>query len=634
MGIEAELRGAANVKDGLAYVILYNGETPLRVFVLTRPTSVIGRLDESEIKVDDVSVSGRHAQIVSRNNGFEIEDLGSTNGTFVEGRQVERATLRNGDHVTVGSAEFMFLLERPVNATIRLKDFGQFQRPNQPTALTLPRVNNNAAWLPPAPGAAPGPAPVTARRADDEEEGPSLTEIIRRAITAYQFVRQRAALILILAAAGFALGAFSPALAPPKATAFVEVKLLPRMTATAEADHWRNNVEEDSSQSFGSAIRSLLDPDMIRATLQTLDGQEPNYKRIMTTVGKMKVEDLGGHVVEIKYSDSPIAHPTPQDFLSLHVQNYVQADIAKSLRESSAKVDFLKGQLSAVEQELDKVGAEKAGFRQANADRLPEDEDATHTSRFALESRQTELAAQVRQLEEELAAEQRQLADDLPTVSAKSHAAEGYRQSLTEVNRKLSEAYARGLKDGHPDVQALKDEKQRIEGLMKEELQSATSPLLRETDPNYQEARRRIETLQAQLAAARGNLGDVEKNLGRVLNVVEDLPRVERRLDELNSTQESNKSLRAQLFDKLKQAEIQLNLERVSAESRYDVSPVRVDKVGRFKTLATRGGLGLFLGLVAAALAIAIGEARRLVLQVTKPQVLRSRDGSRKTRTR
>jgi hypothetical protein len=634
VGIEAELRGTANVKDGLAYVILYNGEKPLKVFVLTRPTSVIGRLDESEIKVDDVSVSGRHAQIVSRNNAFEIEDLGSTNGTFVEGRQVERATLRNGDHVTVGSAEFMFLLERPVNATIRLKDFGQFQRAaHPPTALTLQRAS--AAWLPPAPGMAPGggPTPVDSRRNDDEEQGPSLTEIVHKTIAAYHYIRERAALILILAATGFAVGAFSPALFPPKATAVVEIKLLPRMTATAEADHW-HNVEEDPGQGLGTSFRPLTDPDMIRATLLTLDGQEPTYKRILTTMGKLKVEDLGGHTVEIRYADSPVAHPTPQDFLSLHVQNYVQSDIARALREYSAKVDFLKGQLSSVDQELDKVGAEKAGFRQANADRLPEDEDATHTSRFALESRRTELAAQVRQLEEELAAEQRQLASDRPTAQARSHGAEGYRTSLTEVNRKLSEAYARGLKDGHPEVQALKDEKQRIEGLMKDELQTAPSALLRDTDPNYQEARRRVETLQAQLAAARGNLGDIERSLGRVLNVVEDLPRVERRLDELNSKQESNKTLRSQLFDKLKQAEIQLNLERVSAESRYDVSPVRVDKMGRIKTLATRGGLGLFLGLLMAAFAIAIMEARRVVQQVTKPQVLRSRDGSGKSRAR
>jgi two-component system cell cycle response regulator len=64
---------------------------------------VIGRGGDIAIEVDDVSVSRRHARIVRAPDGSHwIEDLGSTNGTFVSGRRVERALLASGDRVQLG----------------------------------------------------------------------------------------------------------------------------------------------------------------------------------------------------------------------------------------------------------------------------------------------------------------------------------------------------------------------------------------------------------------------------------------------------------------------------------------------------------------------------------------------------
>ncbi|MBC8132038.1 MAG: hypothetical protein H7X95_03580 [Deltaproteobacteria bacterium] len=102
--------------------------------------------------------------------------------------------------------------------------------------------------------------------------------------------------------------------------------------------------------------------------------------------------------------------------------------------------------------------------------------------------------------------------------------------------------------------------------------------------------------------------------MGQVRKVVGDLPRVEERVQELNHTQEATNRLHSQLFEKLKKAELQLSIERVSAESRYDIitSP-RLEKPKTMKTLALRSAIGLFLGLALAALVIAFIEARRVV---------------------
>jgi uncharacterized protein involved in exopolysaccharide biosynthesis len=303
----------------------------------------------------------------------------------------------------------------------------------------------------------------------------------------------------------------------------------------------------------------------------------------------------------------------------LQLRAFVQEEITKSVRELKAKVDFLGDQLNAVEADLTRAGAQRAHFRELNADRLPEDASLTQSSRHTLEARRADLLTTINQLQGELHTEQSQLQADTPIARTKFQSSESYRQSFAEVNRKLSEAYARGYNDGHPEIIRLKDEQQRLQALAKEELQSDTSALMRASDPNYQVSRRQIEKLQTELSAARTNLTETERSLGRVRDVEHDLPRIEEQLSELDHRQTATKQLHGELFSKLKQAEIQLNLEKVSAESRYDVTPPTLERPKRSTTLATRGAIGLFAGLLAAALFILLREGQRLVAQTLAP---------------
>ena len=121
-GLAAELERAIASHDALAYIIVFESGTPRRVFVMTRDIVVVGRDEGVELKVGDESVSAQHARITSRGQAFEIEDLGSTNGTTIAGNRVERANLRNGDRVILGTTELLFLLDRPSPATVRLPD--------------------------------------------------------------------------------------------------------------------------------------------------------------------------------------------------------------------------------------------------------------------------------------------------------------------------------------------------------------------------------------------------------------------------------------------------------------------------------------------------------------------------------
>ena len=77
-------------------------------YLLTGPVTVIGRGSEADIVVDDPGVSRRHLEIRVSSTGVIATDLGSTNGTLVEGHKVPAATLVDGNVLTVGRTEIMF----------------------------------------------------------------------------------------------------------------------------------------------------------------------------------------------------------------------------------------------------------------------------------------------------------------------------------------------------------------------------------------------------------------------------------------------------------------------------------------------------------------------------------------------
>jgi len=67
-----------------------------------------GRHPDSDLFLDDVTVSRRHAEIVHTAEGYEIVDVGSLNGTYVNRRRVERAVLQAGDEVQIGKFKLVF----------------------------------------------------------------------------------------------------------------------------------------------------------------------------------------------------------------------------------------------------------------------------------------------------------------------------------------------------------------------------------------------------------------------------------------------------------------------------------------------------------------------------------------------
>lgn len=77
-------------------------------YLLTGPITIIGRGSESDIIVEDTGVSRKHLEIRVTSQGTVATDLGSTNGTFVEGHQTPAATLVNGNTLNIGRTTIIY----------------------------------------------------------------------------------------------------------------------------------------------------------------------------------------------------------------------------------------------------------------------------------------------------------------------------------------------------------------------------------------------------------------------------------------------------------------------------------------------------------------------------------------------
>lgn len=94
-----------------AKLILSLNQSVLGEYSLDRERLTVGRKPDNDIQVDNLAVSGKHAAIITILNDSFLEDLDSTNGTFVNGKLVKKHALRNGDVITIGKHELRYVNE-------------------------------------------------------------------------------------------------------------------------------------------------------------------------------------------------------------------------------------------------------------------------------------------------------------------------------------------------------------------------------------------------------------------------------------------------------------------------------------------------------------------------------------------
>ena len=104
-----EVLGVDGLSSGSALLVVKRGPNAGSRFQLDRDKVTAGRHPESDIFLDDVTVSRRHAEFRRTPEGFEVADIGSLNGTYVNREPIEVSPLTNGDEVQIGKFRLVFL---------------------------------------------------------------------------------------------------------------------------------------------------------------------------------------------------------------------------------------------------------------------------------------------------------------------------------------------------------------------------------------------------------------------------------------------------------------------------------------------------------------------------------------------
>ncbi|OGA13642.1 MAG: hypothetical protein A3G25_16980 [Betaproteobacteria bacterium RIFCSPLOWO2_12_FULL_63_13] len=146
----------------MAKLILSMDGLILKEYALTKERTTIGRKPHNDIQIDNLAVSGEHAVVVSILNDSFLEDLGSTNGTLVNGQQVKKHFLQNNDVIELGKYKLKYVHEQTGQAKAADFEKTMVLRPGAMKAMQAPPATPAAATAAPAASAGAPPAAAAA----------------------------------------------------------------------------------------------------------------------------------------------------------------------------------------------------------------------------------------------------------------------------------------------------------------------------------------------------------------------------------------------------------------------------------------------------------------------------------------
>ncbi len=124
----------------VAMLLVQEGDSPKTQWPLAKSAIIIGREAESDVQIDDRQVSRQHAEITRTKQGYTLRDLGSKNGTFLNGESVSREPrlMRNGDSIGIALCAKLTFVEEDETAPVISS--GQPQKPSIKMELAAKRV--------------------------------------------------------------------------------------------------------------------------------------------------------------------------------------------------------------------------------------------------------------------------------------------------------------------------------------------------------------------------------------------------------------------------------------------------------------------------------------------------------------
>ncbi len=134
----------------MARLILSLDGQVLAEYNMTKERYTVGRLPDNDVRIDNAAVSGHHGLIINILNDSFLEDLNSTNGTYVNGKLIKKHALTHGDVITIGHHHLRF-----VDSQVESSEQDEFER----TLVIQPGQVNEARLRAAAESVAPAAAP-------------------------------------------------------------------------------------------------------------------------------------------------------------------------------------------------------------------------------------------------------------------------------------------------------------------------------------------------------------------------------------------------------------------------------------------------------------------------------------------
>lgn len=107
-----EQEAIAALPSGSALLVVRRGPNVGARFLLDSDITTVGRHSNADIFLDDVTVSRRHTEFLRHGSSFEIKDLGSLNGSYLDGVRIDSAQLKDGAEVQIGKFRLTFYASR------------------------------------------------------------------------------------------------------------------------------------------------------------------------------------------------------------------------------------------------------------------------------------------------------------------------------------------------------------------------------------------------------------------------------------------------------------------------------------------------------------------------------------------
>jgi pSer/pThr/pTyr-binding forkhead associated (FHA) protein len=102
------LESLKGIPKGQGGLIVLKGPNVGEIIILNKPVFSIGRESDSDVFLDDVTISRKHAKIEKLDNYYKITDLGSLNGIYINGKSTEEKIFENGDKIQIGKYVFYY----------------------------------------------------------------------------------------------------------------------------------------------------------------------------------------------------------------------------------------------------------------------------------------------------------------------------------------------------------------------------------------------------------------------------------------------------------------------------------------------------------------------------------------------